>query len=715
MRARGPLAPMSSLSVARLHELVDPVCDASRSQGWCIGRSRKVYNWGGSFVCQPDAIFRPTTVEEVCAIVELARRVGGVEVRAMGRCHSPGDVVFTRGWLLQMHALDGLLSIDAHAETPSITVLGGTYVSDMHTMLEMAEVPLAMKSVGSISEQTIAGLVSTATHGTGIHHPVISACVLSMRIVCALPDDKGGTQVVSCSRAENAELFNASLCGLGTTGLIVEVTLAVDHWFKLKQIAEECTFDSLFGPPTGAPAVFARVASRSHYTVGKDHDKARHIAPQMAGRQNAHAGNEAVVSKQKQPVGYFLAHNRSGMPSETRRYPSTSRILDPSTIYPIQQSDQRFASKHAEDDETTVQAQQTLEALAESAQHVRMAWAPQAGMVTLMRMNRTLEPVQTPGILSRIYGRVVGFHLLQLMFFLARYNAALPSRVNCAAYYLTHPSKRRSQLLGSAANPEGKQPEDVKEGTKAFSDTIDDFRKGSFEPRTLISLPRPTDDPRPIHPDNPTSTLVDASHRVFNVECLFRQYTNEWALPLSQAGAALRAMRDWLDEEERLAGGVRIHFPVEMRFSDADGIWLSPCQDRKTCYIGIVLYRCVEKGEKIAGTSRESRSPTLLIILTNNLTRPKLLHRPYNLPNRYRELFTKYETLMRHFGGRPHWAKAHTCGALELRSMYPHMDDFLRVRQEFDAEGVFLNPYTRRHLLGHVSADVSPRMFKSHL
>lgn len=70
---------------------------------------------------------------------------------------------------------------------------------------------------------------------------------------------------------------------------------------------------------------------------------------------------------------------------------------------------------------------------------------------------------------------------------------------------------------------------------------------------------------------------------------------------------------------------------------------------------------------------------------------------------------------MRHFGGRPHWAKAHTCGALELQKMYPNFADFLRVREHADPDGVFLNPYLRRHLLGHVSEDVSRRLFKSHL
>lgn len=70
---------------------------------------------------------------------------------------------------------------------------------------------------------------------------------------------------------------------------------------------------------------------------------------------------------------------------------------------------------------------------------------------------------------------------------------------------------------------------------------------------------------------------------------------------------------------------------------------------------------------------------------------------------------------MRHFGGRPHWAKAHTCGVSELSALYPHLPDFLRVREEHDPDRLFVNPYIRRHLLGEVGEGVDARVFKSRL
>lgn len=79
---------------------------------------------------------------------------------------------------------------------------------------------------------------------------------------------------------------------------------------------------------------------------------------------------------------------------------------------------------------------------------------------------------------------------------------------------------------------------------------------------------------------------------------------------------------------------------------------------------------------------------------------------------RYRVLFARFEALMRHFAGRPHWAKSHTCGARELATLYPHMPDFLALREKVDPDGVFLNPYVRRHLLGEVGEEVGVRVFK---
>jgi L-gulonolactone oxidase len=94
-----------------------------------------------------------------------------------------------------------------------------------------------MVNVGSISDQTLAGIVTTATHGSGITYGVMSTHVIAMTLLLA-----DGTRV-TCSRQESADLFVASICGLGSTGLILTIQLEVRSAFRLKEVQETVDFD----------------------------------------------------------------------------------------------------------------------------------------------------------------------------------------------------------------------------------------------------------------------------------------------------------------------------------------------------------------------------------------------------------------------------------------------------------------------------------------
>jgi len=94
-----------------------------------------------------------------------------------------------------------------------------------------------MSNLGSISDQTLAGVITTATHGSGISYGVISTHVLALGLLLA-----DGT-LVRCSRTVNPDLFTASLCGLGSTGLLTSVTLQVEPAFCLKEVCETIGMD----------------------------------------------------------------------------------------------------------------------------------------------------------------------------------------------------------------------------------------------------------------------------------------------------------------------------------------------------------------------------------------------------------------------------------------------------------------------------------------
>lgn len=94
-----------------------------------------------------------------------------------------------------------------------------------------------MINVGSISDQTLGGIVTTATHGSGINYGVISTHVLALTVLLA------DGSCVYCSRQERPELFIASICGLGSTGILLTIQLEVEPAFRLREVSETLDFD----------------------------------------------------------------------------------------------------------------------------------------------------------------------------------------------------------------------------------------------------------------------------------------------------------------------------------------------------------------------------------------------------------------------------------------------------------------------------------------
>ncbi|MFM7820462.1 MAG: D-arabinono-1,4-lactone oxidase, partial [Actinomycetota bacterium] len=98
---------------------------------------------------------------------------------------------------------------------------------------------LAMQNLGDIAYQTIAGAISTSTHGTGAKFTGIAGQVVALRVVLA------DSTVVACSATENTEIFNCARVGLGAIGLRSTITLKVVHAFNLAVIEEPMRVDAL--------------------------------------------------------------------------------------------------------------------------------------------------------------------------------------------------------------------------------------------------------------------------------------------------------------------------------------------------------------------------------------------------------------------------------------------------------------------------------------
>ncbi|XP_070231582.1 L-gulonolactone oxidase isoform X2 [Bos mutus] len=146
------------------------------------------------------------------------------------------------------------------------------------------------------------------------------------------------------------------------------------------------------------------------------------------------------------------------------------------------------------------------------------------------------------------------------------------------------------------------------------------------------------------------------SHKIFTYECRFKQHVQDWAIPREKTKEALLELKAMLEANPKVVA----HYPVEVRFTRGDDILLSPCFQRDSCYMNIIMYR------------------------------------PYGKDVPRLDYWLAYETIMKKVGGRPHWAKAHNCTRKDFEKMYPAFQRFCAIREKLDPTGMFLNAYLEK-------------------
>ncbi|XP_034517220.1 L-gulonolactone oxidase isoform X3 [Ailuropoda melanoleuca] len=146
------------------------------------------------------------------------------------------------------------------------------------------------------------------------------------------------------------------------------------------------------------------------------------------------------------------------------------------------------------------------------------------------------------------------------------------------------------------------------------------------------------------------------SHKIFTYECRFKQHVQDWAIPREKTKEALLELKAMLEAHPKMVA----HYPVEVRFTRGDDILLSPCFQRDSCYMNIIMYR------------------------------------PYGKDVPRLDYWLTYETIMKKVGGRPHWAKAHNCTRKDFEKMYPAFSKFCAIREKLDPTGMFLNAYLEK-------------------
>jgi len=191
-------------------------------------------NWAGNQIAHPQSIDSPRDVTELAVLVAEAS-ARGQKVKAVGSGHSFTSAAVTDGRMVRLDNLSGISHVDRTKN--QVTVGAGTLLSDLNPLLHAEG--LALANLGDIAYQTVAGAISTSTHGTGKALTGLAGQVVAMTLV------NGHGEIIECSESSNADILDVGRVSVGALGVISEYTLQVVPSFRLRALEQPMRLDDV--------------------------------------------------------------------------------------------------------------------------------------------------------------------------------------------------------------------------------------------------------------------------------------------------------------------------------------------------------------------------------------------------------------------------------------------------------------------------------------
>jgi xylitol oxidase len=180
----------------------------------------RLKNWAGNLTYSTDHVQYPKSVAEVQQLVKKLPKL-----RALGTRHCFNTIADSKDDLVSTRDLNKVISIDAKNHT--VTVEGGIKYGELAPYLHQHG--YALHNLASLPHISVAGSITTATHGSGIKNGNLASAVTGLEIVIA------DGSVVHLSKATDREKLNAAVVGLGALGIITKVTLQIQPTYNMRQ------------------------------------------------------------------------------------------------------------------------------------------------------------------------------------------------------------------------------------------------------------------------------------------------------------------------------------------------------------------------------------------------------------------------------------------------------------------------------------------------
>ena len=175
-------------------------------------------NWAGTVTFQDSNAEYPETLDSLKQAIS-----SGSRFRARGSAHCFNDIADTSAVSINLEKMPAEILINKDSQT--VSVPAGLKYGELATALH--ERGWAIHNMASLPHISVAGAVATATHGSGVGNGNLATAVRSLELV--LPD--GSTKRISNGDKD----FEGYVVGLGLTGVVVNLDLAIEPTFNISQ------------------------------------------------------------------------------------------------------------------------------------------------------------------------------------------------------------------------------------------------------------------------------------------------------------------------------------------------------------------------------------------------------------------------------------------------------------------------------------------------
>jgi FAD/FMN-containing dehydrogenase len=322
LRRLAALTPADAQSTATAREITDVSAEElAKPEG------ERRHTWKDSVDrrrCEPLLYVKPRSVAELSDHVRRAE-AAGLRVKAVGSGHSFSNATDAPDVMINMHALNRRLDIDRDslrdpaAAARMFRVQGGMLIRDLNSALDRAG--LAMHNLGGYTGQTIAGAITTGTHGSGITFGPLADLVLSLQLVTSggkvyqIEPANGITDPAKFKKEQDGvtvelkqddDWFYATVVSAGCVGIIASLVLDVRPAYWLEETRTLMSWEGVKEELED----FTVLNQWRHYDVilNPHREKGRHLCLVTKRREVAPPGNNVPhAGRKRNPITELVA------------------------------------------------------------------------------------------------------------------------------------------------------------------------------------------------------------------------------------------------------------------------------------------------------------------------------------------------------------------------------------------------------------------------